>query len=550
MANWSNPQLTSTYTNFLAEVKARDEDLAKQFSSGTISNQPTGAIKWDSSANRWKKWSGSAWGELATTYALTSLTTTGTAGFGGNITITGTVDASSTVSGTAFIPDGSSAPSNGIYLPSSNTLGFSVSSGQKASLNATGLKLGTGTASCKLEVDGAIKASGGLTHGSHGYSFNSQDTDAGMYSPADNTLTFKTNNARRVSIVGDKTGINVDNPAAHLHVRGGGGNATNLRLQNNEGHVQISADDDRADYQADQHVFLNQSSLTTWATLNSTGLGINVVPSSFKFDVTGNSRITGDLTVSGSISGTVTKATDLDINASNKVLYQASNGDTSTLAAGTSGQFLKSNGASTPSWATISTNGEVPIGGIIIWSGASNAIPTHWSLCSGQTVNGNATPDLRNRFVVGAGSTYSVGATGGFTDAINISHTHTTNSTGSHGHSGSSNSTGSHGHAVKTVHSNGGDATRDGYPSLKGPGGDHYERSHRAVGELGQTWSSLQNNNNNNNGNFINTNGSHSHTITVSSGGSHSHSVNSSGSSGSGRNLPPYYALCYIMRTS
>ena len=82
MANWSNPQLTSTYTNFLAEVKARDEDLAKQFSSGTISNQPTGAVKWDSGANRWKKWSGSAWGELASTYALTALTTTGTAGFG------------------------------------------------------------------------------------------------------------------------------------------------------------------------------------------------------------------------------------------------------------------------------------------------------------------------------------------------------------------------------------------------------------------------------------------------------------------------------------
>ena len=120
MANWSNPQLTSTYTNFLAEVKARDDDLAVQFSTGTISNQPTGAVKWDSSANRWKKWSGSAWGELASTYALTALTTTGTAGFGGNITITGTVDASSTVSGTAFIPDGSTVPANGVYLPTSN----------------------------------------------------------------------------------------------------------------------------------------------------------------------------------------------------------------------------------------------------------------------------------------------------------------------------------------------------------------------------------------------------------------------------------------------
>ena len=44
-----------------------------------------------------------------------------------------------------------------------------------------------------------------------------------------------------------------------------------------------------------------------------------------------------------------------------------------------------------------------------MWSGAVNAIPTGWALCDGN----NGTPDLRNRFIVGAGSTYSVGATGG-----------------------------------------------------------------------------------------------------------------------------------------
>jgi len=56
-----------------------------------------------------------------------------------------------------------------------------------------------------------------------------------------------------------------------------------------------------------------------------------------------------------------------------------------------------------------SGDGIIPAGGIIIWSGASNAIPTGWLLCNGS----NSTPDLRDRFVVGAGSTYSVGATGG-----------------------------------------------------------------------------------------------------------------------------------------
>ena len=49
----------------------------------------------------------------------------------------------------------------------------------------------------------------------------------------------------------------------------------------------------------------------------------------------------------------------------------------------------------------------------MMWSGASDAIPTGYVLCDGN----NSTPDLRNRFVVGATDTYSVGATGGATSA-------------------------------------------------------------------------------------------------------------------------------------
>jgi hypothetical protein len=88
-ANWSNPQLTSTYTNFVSEVKNRDEDLALQFDGTTSTNIPTNTIRWDSSANRWKKWSGSVWGELASTYALTGLSTTGSASIGTTLTVTG-----------------------------------------------------------------------------------------------------------------------------------------------------------------------------------------------------------------------------------------------------------------------------------------------------------------------------------------------------------------------------------------------------------------------------------------------------------------------------
>lgn len=54
-------------------------------------------------------------------------------------------------------------------------------------------------------------------------------------------------------------------------------------------------------------------------------------------------------------------------------------------------------------------------GMIVMWSGAANAVPAGWLLCNGQFYNNNQsrTPDLRDRFIVGAGQNYAVGNTGG-----------------------------------------------------------------------------------------------------------------------------------------
>jgi hypothetical protein len=66
----------------------------------------------------------------------------------------------------------------------------------------------------------------------------------------------------------------------------------------------------------------------------------------------------------------------------------------------------------------------IPSGGIIIWSGAIIDIPAGYVLCDGN----NGSPDLRDKFIVGAGSTYAVGASGG-----SATHTHTFTSSG-HSH--------------------------------------------------------------------------------------------------------------------
>ena len=158
------------------------------------------------------------------------------------------------------------------------------------------------------------------------------------------------------------------------------------------------------------------------------------------------------------------------------------NGDNSTKIATTA--FVMQNG--------------VPSGAIILWSGAVGSIPAGWYLCNGA----NGTPNLQDRFIVGAGSGYAVGATGGSKDAIVVSHNHT----------GSTNTTGSHTH----TYANG--MTGTYAEPYNGGGGTDF---------------------NMNNTKTTNAGGDHSHTLTI----------DSNGSSGTNANLPPYYALAYIMKS-
>ena len=180
----------------------------------------------------------------------------------------------------------------------------------------------------------------------------------------------------------------------------------------------------------------------------------------------------------------------------------------------------------------------VPTGGIIMWSGSIAAIPTGWLLCNGT----NSTPDLRDRFVVGAGSTYAVDATGG-ASTVTLStsnlpaHTHSsgtlggsTNSAGSHTHSGTTNTTGSHTHTQNMGRNDG--------PSS---GSTNYSAYDVGVSINGYQTDAA---------------GDHSHTLNVNSGGAHTHTVDvnsgSTGSAGSGTAfniIPKYYALAYIMKT-
>ena len=172
-------------------------------------------------------------------------------------------------------------------------------------------------------------------------------------------------------------------------------------------------------------------------------------------------------------------------------------------------------------------NSTVPAGGIIMWSGLISAIPTGWSLCDGT----DGTPDLRNRFVVGAGDEYDRNDVGGeksvqLTESELPSHNHTMESAGSHNHGGSTSVDGFHDHDLITGRN---DSTSD---HASGSRKGHVGNGYSARFNEGSSW--------------IGGAGNHSHTIN--SDGDHTHTINNAGGDNAHENRPPYFALAYIMK--
>lgn len=168
-------------------------------------------------------------------------------------------------------------------------------------------------------------------------------------------------------------------------------------------------------------------------------------------------------------------------------------------------------------------NGFVPIGGIVLWSGSVASIPANWALCNGAIVSGQQTPNLQDRFLVGAGNAYAVGGTGG-------SLTPVTDSQGAHTHTGA---TGTYILQVADIPSHTHVAGVSGSSIMEYVGGGSLTLQ-TASGPANTTLVNPTNTGAAGGG------GGHSHTI--SSDGAHTHTVTD------GR--PPFYALCYIMRVA
>lgn len=185
-------------------------------------------------------------------------------------------------------------------------------------------------------------------------------------------------------------------------------------------------------------------------------------------------------------------------------------------------------------------------GMIIHWYGLAADCPSGWRICDGT----GGTPDLRDRFIVGAGNSYALSDGGGsvsqtitvgahtLTTAEIPSHSHGVNDPGhSHGLSdpghGHSVSDPGHYHSVSNV-SGGNNRQIGGTPTANlSPGSINTDNANTGVSIDSA-------------GTGVSINGAYTglSTQNAGSGGGHSHTASGS------TNLPPYYGLYFIMKTA
>jgi hypothetical protein len=211
-------------------------------------------------------------------------------------------------------------------------------------------------------------------------------------------------------------------------------------------------------------------------------------------NVNSTTRIAGNVSVGGNVVGANVLTTGI-VSLSGNLIAGGNTALSGNATAATAANGTSTTQIATTAFVTNTVQNRIPTGVIVMWSGSIASIPAGWALCDG----GNSTPDLRDRFLVGAGSTYAVAATGGSANAIVVTHTHTASSVVSDpGHAHNYNDT-----------------------NLLA---DYFGSGSNAATQTTGT------------------------TTTANTGITVATTVNSTGSSATNANLPPYYALAYIMK--
>ena len=132
MADFNEPQLTSTYTSFLSTLKGRDTDLAALFANDavSVSNWPARAVRFNTNSNKFQRRNSanSGFEDLTSNHHFPAITIdgSGTLTVGGNMTLGGNFDGTGNITGNNINVTHVDIPQTGLYRPATNTLGIST----------------------------------------------------------------------------------------------------------------------------------------------------------------------------------------------------------------------------------------------------------------------------------------------------------------------------------------------------------------------------------------------------------------------------------------
>ena len=348
MTNWTKPSLTSTYTDFITELKYRDEVVGSLYStdlSPAPSNLPANnstdwgkrSIRWNASNsyferrnaanNNWERLEGNSGTHKFVNLQAVNITGTGTVS-GDDVTATDQVQAS------RLNVTGSTAPANGLYRPAANEIALATNSTPRLTIESNGevgianqnpaftlditgtFRIQNGSNDSYLEVgkggsgnrNAYIDLVGDTTYTDYGLRLIRLNSGANSNSQIEHRGTgdfifnaneaadmlFKTSNTIRFVV--DSSGNcgigNFDNPSHNLHIKRTDASGTFIRLQNSEGSAYIGADNDDLFLRGDK-VLVQSESGTTYLDAASS-----------LFDIKTAAKVRGNLEVTGTISGT------------------------------------------------------------------------------------------------------------------------------------------------------------------------------------------------------------------------------------------------------
>lgn len=358
MTNFNKPELTSTYTNFITELKARDNEVASLFSANgvTTGSYPARAIRWNATNSYFERRNAANNGferleGNSGTHKFVNLEA-------GNITATSalsgaSVTASGQVQGARFNVTGTTAPANGFYLPAANEVRFTTNSNDRFTIESNGeCGIGTVDPQQKLHVTGNVRiengASASLLEIGEGGS-GSRDAEIRLIGDTARTgsdcglriirtsagseasselihrgtgqfifeaneaadMLFKTSNLTRMIIdsggavcIGDDT-----SPDDRLHVKEATNGAVYLRVQNNDGYARFGTDQNDSFIAADVHNFQNRAGSATYLLAYSSLFDIKTAAK-----VNGGLQVTSGLTVDQNIQPSHGNADNKGIN--------------------------------------------------------------------------------------------------------------------------------------------------------------------------------------------------------------------------------------------